>query len=35
MTDELTNGNLKKMLGMSVSVISTEHFMSAGLKIYN
>jgi hypothetical protein len=31
MTDELTNGNLKKMLGMSVSVISTEHFMSAGL----
>lgn len=31
MVDELTNGNLKKMLGMSVSVISTEHFMSAGL----
>ncbi len=31
MTDELTNDNLKKTLGMAVSVIATEHFMSAGL----
>lgn len=28
---ELTNGKLKSTLGMAVSVIATEHFMSAGL----
>ena len=28
---ELTNGTLKNTLGLSVSVIATEHFMSAGL----
>lgn len=31
MTDTLTNDSLKKTLGMAVSVIATEHFMSAGL----
>ena len=31
MTDTLTNDTLKKTLGMAVSVIATEHFMSAGL----
>ncbi len=31
MTDGLTNDTLKKTLGMAVSVIATEHFMSAGL----
>jgi len=33
MTDKeaLTNGKLKDVLGMSVSVIASEHFMSAGL----
>lgn len=30
-TSELTNDTLKKTLGMAVSVIATEHFMSAGL----
>ena len=28
---ELTNGSLKNTLGLAVSVIATEHFMSAGL----
>ena len=31
MADTLTNDKLKNTLGMAVSVISTEHFMSAGL----
>ena len=31
MAAELTNGALKNTLGMAVSVIATEHFMSAGL----
>lgn len=31
MTETLTNDSLKKTLGMAVSVIATEHFMSAGL----
>ena len=31
MTDALTNDKLKNTLGMAVSVIATEHFMSAGL----
>ncbi len=31
MTDNMTNGELKNTLGMAVSVIATEHFMSAGL----
>jgi hypothetical protein len=31
MTDTLTNESLKKTLGLAVSVIATEHFMSAGL----
>ena len=31
MTETLTNDTLKKTLGMAVSVIATEHFMSAGL----
>lgn len=31
MTDTLTNDSLKNTLGMAVSVIATEHFMSAGL----
>lgn len=30
-TSELTNDTLKNTLGMAVSVIATEHFMSAGL----
>jgi hypothetical protein len=34
MKEELTNDTLKKTLGMAVSVIATEHFMSAGLNIY-
>lgn len=31
MTDELSNDRLKNTLGMAVSVIATEHFLSAGL----
>ena len=31
MTETLTNDSLKKTLGLAVSVIATEHFMSAGL----
>ena len=34
MAGELTNESLKNTLGMAVSVIATEHFMSAGLNIY-
>ncbi len=32
-TTELSNDSLKNTLGMAVSVIGSEHFMSAGLNV--